>query len=82
MQKGFWKQRQDILVFDDYTGEIKANRQAAYCQYVFWKYGRLGNGVRKVITSCCVWAITDKMSNVSKFSAIPLSTWTCQHRPI
>jgi hypothetical protein len=41
----FLKQRQDILVVDDYTGEVKAKRHAAYCQYVFWKYGRLGTGV-------------------------------------
>jgi hypothetical protein len=56
----FWKQRQDILVFDDYAGEVKANCHAAYCQYIFWKYGRLGTGVRKVIPSCCVWAIRDR----------------------
>jgi hypothetical protein len=41
----FQKQRQDILVFDD-AGEVKANRHAAYCQYIFWKYGRVGTGGR------------------------------------
>jgi len=54
------KQRQDILVFDEEDSEAKANRHAAYRQFVFWQHGRLGVGNRKIIPSCCVWNIRDK----------------------
>lgn len=52
--------RQDLLVLEDGADILKANRQAAYRQFVLWHLGRLGTGNRIVIPSCCVWAIRDK----------------------
>lgn len=52
--------RRDILVFDDEEDEVKANRHAAYRQFIMWRHGRLGAGERRVIPSCCVWAVRDR----------------------
>lgn len=52
--------RRDILVFDDEADQKKANRHQAYRQYILWSFGRLSAGDRRVIPSCCVWAIRDK----------------------
>ncbi|XP_057294324.1 uncharacterized protein LOC130622854 [Hydractinia symbiolongicarpus] len=35
-------------------------RFAAYKQYIWWVYGRLGIGYRKPIPSCVVWVIRNK----------------------
>ena len=38
----------------------RAYRFAAYKLYVWWVYGYLGKGQRKVIPSCVIWAIRDR----------------------
>ena len=34
-------------------------RFAAYKQFIWWVYGKLGRGVRKRIPSCVMWAIRE-----------------------
>jgi len=52
--------RRELLVYPDDVDTAKANRHAAYRQFVMWQHGRLGAGVRRVVASCCVWRIRDK----------------------
>lgn len=52
--------RQDDLALPQEKDYNKGKRHAAYRQFIMWHHGRLGVGVRKVIPSCCVWAIRDK----------------------
>lgn len=48
--------REDVLVLE-HPRNNENFRHAAYRQYVLWQHGRLGQGNRRVIPSCCVLAI-------------------------
>lgn len=52
--------RQDVLAHPQDVDYNKSIRHAGYRQFILWHHGRLGVGVRRVIPSCCVWAIRDK----------------------
>jgi len=52
--------RREILVFGEEPALVNANRHAAYRQFVLWRHGMLGAGIRRVIPSCSVWKIRDK----------------------
>ena len=44
----------------DYHEKTNKNyRFAAYKQFIWWVYGKLGRGVRKRIPSCVMWAIRE-----------------------
>ena len=45
--------------------DTAAMRHAAYRQFVLWRHGRIGQGVRRVIPSCVVWMIRERFPNVS-----------------
>lgn len=53
--------RQDVLALPQEEDYNKGKWHAAYHQFVLWHHGRLGVGVRRVIPSCCVWAIRDNI---------------------
>ena len=49
----------DVLALDDPRNNENF-RHAAYRQYILWQYGRLGQGNRRVVPSCCVLAIRSR----------------------
>ena len=59
--------RNDFFGINEVDGDEynKNFRHAAYRQFVMWRSGYLGANNRKVIPSCCVWAIRDKFPSPS-----------------
>ncbi|CAH1267813.1 P2RX7 [Branchiostoma lanceolatum] len=51
--------RNDLLGLQDGQDEVKEFRHAAYRQFLLWQSGRLYDGNKVVIPSCCVWRIRD-----------------------
>ena len=51
--------RNDMLAINDAETYSKANRHQGYRQYILLEHGKLGEGDRRVIPSCAVWAIRD-----------------------
>lgn len=52
--------RQDILAPPQDEDFNKGKRYAAYRQFILRHHGHCGVDVRRLVPSCCVWAIRDK----------------------
>ena len=50
------KARCDIRA-DDFNFSMESFRKAAYRQFILWRYGKLGRGNRRVVSSCAVLSI-------------------------
>ena len=51
--------RRDMIMGIEDDDENWRIRHAAYRQFVLWVHGKLGEGNRRVVPSCCVWKIRD-----------------------
>ena len=51
--------RHDVLV-EDITYTPETHRKSANRQWILWRIGYLGRGVRRVVPSCVVWAVRDR----------------------
>ena len=58
------RMRGDLLAMPEESNN-KAFRHSGYRQFIFWRHGKLGLGNRKVIPSCCVWAIRRKFPSLN-----------------
>lgn len=70
--------REDVLALPADENYNRANRHAAYRQFILWTYGKLGAGQRKVIPSCVVWKIRDGQIPRAFWTIRRISSWeTC-----